>query len=364
MCKKIFPLLFVLCATGLTVFAQAKKNFKVEVTVSDVKEGVLLIKNLTRPLPDTMVIKNGIARYDGFTPEPTPFILLDEANKYQLFFAAPNDNIKITLNKKDMLVTFLGGAAAHEIFRELIVAQEPMQVYGGKIQQELQNPKANTDSLNRIMDGLNQNLKSNFYTFLKKHSSSEVTAFVVYSAINNDRNIKTAVADTMFAFLTGKAKTSFYGNELSKMLGKLRAIEVGYNAPDFTLPDSTGVKKYSLSSLKGKYVLVDFWASWCGPCKQEIPYLKEAYNKYHNKGFEIMSISLDDKKIAWTNALKLYEMPWIHVSDIKGFNSIVNDLYHVPSIPKTLLLDKTGKIIATDLRGPALDEKLEKLLGK
>jgi thiol-disulfide isomerase/thioredoxin len=110
--------------------------------------------------------------------------------------------------------------------------------------------------------------------------------------------------------------------------------------------------------------LIDFWASWCGPCKAEIPYLKTAYNNFHKKGFEIISVSLDDKKDKWTAALRQYQMPWIHISDVKGFQSQVNSLYHVPSIPKTLLLDKTGKIIATDLRGEALDRKLEELLGK
>jgi alkyl hydroperoxide reductase subunit AhpC len=90
--------------------------------------------------------------------------------------------------------------------------------------------------------------------------------------------------------------------------------------------------------------------------------LKQAYTKFHDKGFEIISVSLDDKKPNWTNALNQYQMPWVHISDVKGFNSRVNELYYVPSIPKTLLLDKTGKIIAKDLRGPALDAKLAELL--
>ncbi|HNF71558.1 MAG TPA: TlpA disulfide reductase family protein, partial [Chitinophagaceae bacterium] len=137
-----------------------------------------------------------------------------------------------------------------------------------------------------------------------------------------------------------------------------------YIAPDFTLPDSTGTKKYTLSKIKRSYLLVDFWASWCGPCKGEIPFMKTAYERFHKKGFEILSVSLDDKKDNWLNALRYFQMPWPQVSDVKGFRSVVNDLYPIPSIPKTLLLDPEGKIVATDLRGPALDQKLEELLGK
>lgn len=367
MIQKIFAVLFVICLLHSKLFAgQVKNNFSLEVTVSetDAKSGTLLIKNLTKPVPDTMHLINGVAKYQGYTIEPTPFIIADEANKYQLFFIGPNDKVKINLNKKDMVVTFLEGSASHDIFRGLIVAQEPLQQVGGSLQQAFSNPAANVDSLNKVMEKVNEKLKKNFYDFLKKNNSSEVAAFVVYSAINNDRNIKTAIADTMYNILTGKAKTGFYGTELNKMLSKLRAIEVGYMAPDFTLPDSAGAKKHKLSSYRGQYVLIDFWASWCGPCKQEIPFLKKAYSRFHDKGFEILSVSLDDKKDKWTAALRQYQMPWVHISDVKGFGSIVNDLYHVPSIPKTLLLDKSGKIVATDLRGDALDMKLEELLGK
>lgn len=365
MIQKIGFLVALFCFLQNGLFAgPVKNNFKLEVTVSDEKSGFLFIKNLTKSTPDTLHIINGVAKFEGYTVEPTPHIIADEANKYQLFFVGPGDNIKIIIKKKEMVVSFLEGSPSHEIFRGLIVVQEPLQQIGGGLQQAFANPTANTDSLNRVLEKVNKKLKDNFYAFLKKNSATEVAAFVVYSSINNDRNIKTALADSMFNLLTGKAKTCFYGLQLSQMLKKLRAVEVGNMAPDFTLPDPSGLKKYTLSDFRGKYVLIDFWASWCGPCKAEIPFLKTAYAHFQNKGFEIISVSLDDSKEKWTNAMQQFQMPWIHVSDVKGFQSLVNELYHVPSIPKTLLLDKTGKIIATDLRGEALDRKLEELLGK
>lgn len=358
--------ILIIFISALTFFlnltAQQKNNFSLTVTVSDEKSGFLLLKNLTLPVADTIKIINGEAKASGFVKEPTPFIIADAANKYQLFFIGPKENIHITLSKKDMKVTFLEGSPSHEIFRELIVAQEPLQQIGASLQQAYNTPDVNTDSLNRALSAVNNKLHDNFFNFLQKNRTSEVTAFVVYSAINNDRNVKVKSADSMYQILEGKAKASFYGVEMNKTLSKLRAIEVGYMAPNFTLPDSSGKRKYSLSDFKGKYVLIDFWASWCGPCKGEIPYLKQAYEKFHNKGFEIISVSLDDKKEKWTAALQQFQMPWIHISDVKGFSSTVNDLYHVPSIPKTLLLDKEGKIIATDLRGPALENKLSEIL--
>lgn len=359
--KKISIL--VICILSIQYAFASKGKCVILGTVSDMATGTIMIRNLTKPANDTLKILNGKFMYTTEIDQVYPFLLSDENNRYQLFFAEPNSTINITIKRKDMQVTFLEGSAAHEVFRKLIISQEPLQQFAGQLSQEYNKPNPKTDSLNAVMNQVNDELKKNFFKFLTENNSTEVSAFVVYSAITNDKNLNIATADTMFGILTGKARTSFYGNELDKMLSKLRATEVGYMAPDFTLPDSTGKKNYTLSSFRGKYVLIDFWASWCGPCKQEIPYLKQAYTAFHGKGFEIISVSLDDKKPNWLSALNQFQMPWIHISDVKGFNSKVNELYYVPSIPKTLLLDKTGKIIAKDLRGPALDKKLKELLG-
>ena len=141
----------------------------------------------------------------------------------------------------------------------------------------------------------------------------------------------------------------------------IHTLEVGDIAPDFTLKDVNN-KPVSLSSLKGKYVLVDFWASWCGPCRGENPFVVAAYSKFKNKNFTILGISLDEQRAEWINAIKEDQLSWLQVSDLEGMNSAVASMYGVDAIPYNVLLDPQGKIIATSLRGPALDKKLSEVL--
>lgn len=136
---------------------------------------------------------------------------------------------------------------------------------------------------------------------------------------------------------------------------------IGTVAPDFTLNDTTG-KPFSLSELKGKYVLVDFWASWCRPCRGENPNVVAAYNKYKDKNFTVLGVSLDESKAAWLDAIKHDKLDWKHVSDLKYWQSVVVGLYQFDGIPYNVLLDPEGKIIATELRGDALQTKLAEVL--
>ena len=152
---------------------------------------------------------------------------------------------------------------------------------------------------------------------------------------------------------------SYMAQKLVKEKGDPAAI--GKAAPEFALPDTKG-NMVRLSSFKGKYVLLDFWASWCGPCRQESPTVVNAYNKYKGKKFDILSVSLDDNKDKWLHAIEKDGLLWKHVSDLKAWESSVVRLYQVEGIPATFLLDPNGVVIARDLRGDQLEQTLEELL--
>jgi len=148
--------------------------------------------------------------------------------------------------------------------------------------------------------------------------------------------------------------------DVRSALEKAMRLSVGTEAPDFSqaTPEGTDMK---LSSLRGKYVLIDFWASWCGPCRRENPNVVRLYNQYKEKGFEILGVSLDQSRDRWLQAIEADQLTWSHVSDLKGWGNEVAKMYEISSIPKTILLDPQGKIIAKDLRGPSLERMLAQL---
>jgi peroxiredoxin/uncharacterized protein YcfL len=153
-----------------------------------------------------------------------------------------------------------------------------------------------------------------------------------------------------------------HAKDFVSMVDKLKALAIGQVAPEISLPNPEG-QVVPLSSLRGKYVLVDFWAKWCGPCRKENPNIVRAYNEYKDKGFTVYGVSLDRSKADWLQGIQEDGLTWTHVSDLKYWQSEAAKTYNITAIPFSLLLDPNGKIIAKNLRGQALDDKLEEVLG-
>ncbi len=164
----------------------------------------------------------------------------------------------------------------------------------------------------------------------------------------------------LYGLLNDSVKQTFTGDKIAKKLDALSGSQIGEQVKDFTQPDTLG-NAVSFNEFKGHYILVDFWASWCIPCRTENPNVLNAYNKYKEKGFEVIGISLDDKIQSWKKAIRDDKLPWINVSDLKGAKNEVAITYGIEFIPSNLLIDPSGKIIAKDLRGDALFKKLTEL---
>jgi peroxiredoxin len=172
-----------------------------------------------------------------------------------------------------------------------------------------------------------------------------------------------SITDRLFNSLDDKVKETPSGLELKRTIANFMKVATGKPAPLFTAPDTSG-HAVSLASFRGKYVLLDFWASWCGPCREENPNVVEAYKEFHPKNFEIISVSLDQpgKRENWVNAIRQDGLHWQHVSDLKFWDSEVAKLYSIRSIPQNFLIDPQGKIIAANLRGKALWTTLQTVL--
>ena len=312
------------------------------------------------PRDTAQIAKDGTFKFEGKVDEPTFFrISLNPQNG--IMVVLDSGKIKVNADAKDLNNTVkVEGSEESALFQKLnklVNENRAKQMeMEQRFNQAMQN--GNEEEAEKIREEY-MAMQKETKKFLAQHPSSIVSAFGTASLIDPVNDF--AFADSMANLYSQNIPNSKYTKMLNERLKPLRSTAIGQTAPDISLPTPDGGTK-SLSSLRGKYVLIDFWASWCGPCRVENPNVVRMYNKYKGKGFEIFGVSLDQSRDKWLAAIEKDKLTWPHVSDLKGWESSAAQLYNVTAIPQTVLVDPQGKIIAKGLRGEALEEKLATLL--
>jgi peroxiredoxin len=255
------------------------------------------------------------------------------------------------------------GSAAHTEYAKLIAQAKP---YGEKMQplyalySQFNKAKENSarDRVEAMIDSLDKITQEEVYgKYVKQNPQSPIALFALKQYVGWD--IDPDKADPLFATLSDEVKNSPSGKDFGAQLEIAKKTGIGKIAMDFTQNDTLG-NPVSLASFRGKYVLVDFWASWCGPCRAENPNVVKVFRKYKDQGFHIIGVSLDrpGQKEKWIKAIHDDELTWTQVSDLQFWSNEVAKQYGIQAIPQNLLLDPEGRIIAKNVRGEELDQKV------
>ncbi|NLR91346.1 redoxin domain-containing protein [Flammeovirga agarivorans] len=299
---------------------------------------------------------------------------VDEKGKFSFDYTVPKiglytiniDNQAeeiLVLEDKDLSVSSapvgyeISGSRENELLHGLKEMYDKYSEEGSKLQQEYASSENKEEVIKKIK-AMQDAQKAELQQKLKKFDGAYVS-LVVLNFLNDKEAYFDVINETV-----EKLEKNFPDDQLvkevSKSIDAIKATRIGAMATEINLPSVEG-KNIALSDFKGNYVMIDFWASWCRPCRMENPNVLRAYNKYKSKGFEVYGVSIDQDQNAWKQAIQIDHISWTQVHDT---NNEAAKAYGVESIPFTLLLDKEGKIIAKNLRGNALEEKLEELLGK
>jgi peroxiredoxin len=349
-------------AVALLLNACSNNSLHIQGSVEGVKNtDIIVVSDDKMEHTDTIKVKDGKFSFDTKLSEPSPlYLILKETGENMLVFA-DNGNITIEAKSGDFKNGKVTGSKWHDEFALYAKSVEPLMKKGMQLRVEGENAKTEqaialiTDQFKSLDSIESETMKK----FIATHGGSPVSSFLASSKLGGEENMEKFAS--FYSLLNGKALNTVYGQKLTTQYNKLKNVAVGSMAKDFSLPDVNG-KSVSLNSYKGKYVLLDFWASWCKPCRAENPSVVAAYIAFKDKGFDVLSVSLDEKKEAWTDAIAADKLTWTQVSDLKGWSSMAADMYGVQAIPTNYLIDKEGKIIAKNLRGEELLRTLQETI--
>lgn len=365
----------------LPLIGAAQKSYTISGKIPGLNEPakVYLITMQSNQFRDTdsATLVNGEFKFNGSVTEPQQAALrLRRINtpesKYRpdmLEFFLENSEISVTA-KDSIKYASVNGSVADREYRDLEAIASLMRRTLVRIQDEfgkktsagvsvypLEVRKNAAESVQKTVEEL-RNVRLMFAT---SHPKSFMGLYT-FNEILDQKFVPTEM-ESLFNNFSAELKSSPLGQKTLQRINIAKRAQTGIKATDFTQNDLNG-KPFTLSSLRGKYVLVDFWASWCAPCRAENPNVVKAYNELKGKNFEIVGVSLDypGSKGAWAAAVKNDGLPWIQVSDLKGWKNEVALIYGINSVPQNLLIDPQGMIIGKNLRGDALTEKLKQLI--
>jgi len=378
MIMKLKHIAFLSAVTLLVACNEKKKSgFELSGTLTNASEGVSvyldrLTTQGTNHLDSTKMDKDGKFTfhtkgvYKGF------YNLRITQSSYATLILDSTEQVTITGNSQLLGDTYkVDGSTDSKLFGQMNSNMKTASFKMDSIKKLYQallgtygNDTAKMDSLSHVFEKPYDAIMADQKAYIAKFVKDNPSSFACLAAIQQlPYEEYTSCYTTLDDALTKAYPTSTYVTLFHTDVANLKRVAVGSPAPDFTLPDTDG-KDFSLSSLKGKVVLIDFWASWCGPCRASLPGIVKIYNKYKDKNFVMLSVSLDKDKDHWLAGIKQFGLTWTNVSDLKYWDSKVVRLYGFDGIPFSVIVGADGNIVAKGLEVPAVDAKLESLLGK
>ncbi len=355
-------LLLSIVAASMTLAAcNAQSGYKVTGTVEGMPDGKAIIATVNGSSLDTLAkadVKNGSFEFTGNVSEPTGAYIMVIGQRGAIPFMLENANITVNAGQAGLTVT---GSEGQKIYDQFMAINATAQQEAMKLQQEYQAANGDQAKMQAVQEAyakLMTDAQAKETELIKANPDSYVSTFVIVSGMGQ---MEYEQLKERYNLLGEKAKASATGKAIAAQIAIVESTSIGQIAPNFTITTPEG-ESISLYDIKGKVKLIDFWASWCGPCRGENPHVVEIYKEYHPKGLEIFGVSLDNNKEAWVKAIADDGLVWKHGSDLKGWQSAPAQLYSVSGIPHTVLLDENNKIIAKNLRGDELKQKIAELL--